>query len=120
MLTDIQVVLAEGDLVPSPGGLEDHGEVVVRVLVDLRPLVLVLDVLDRQRVELENVLQQLEVIFGGGLDVEPEPRVSGGGKTPFYVDDLRLGHLALGRDQSSHAAHAKEYAHRLCVFSSHV
>src|SRR6266851_1003130 len=69
---DEQVVLAEHGLVLHPIGLEYDGEVVVGVFVDLRALVLVLDVLDRQRVKLEGLLQQLVVAGIWILDVQPE------------------------------------------------
>ncbi len=67
-----EVMLAQDDVVVAPFGDEEDREVVVRVLVDLGPLVLVLDVLDGQRVELEDVLEQVVVGLVGGLDVQPE------------------------------------------------
>ena len=69
---DEQVVLTVCGLVLHPVGLEDDSEVVVGVLVDLRALVLMLDVLDRQRVKLEGLFQELVVVGIWILDVQPE------------------------------------------------
>src|SRR6267378_8304720 len=103
-------MLAESHLFVRPVGLEDHGEVVVGILVDLGSLVLMLDVFDGQRMELESLCQHPVVVVIWSLDVEPQAGVRRVFETSFDVGDLRLGHLALGRDQGSHAAHAKEYA----------
>jgi hypothetical protein len=68
----VQVVFADLD----PGTLQFRGkeddEGVAGVLLDLRPLVLVADVLEGQLVELEGVLEQRKVGVVGVLDVEPE------------------------------------------------
>ena len=94
----VQVVLTGSDLVILPFGGKDDDEVVVGILVYLRPLVLVADVLDGQRVELEGLLQQLEVGVVGALDVEPESL----GALAQAFGELRRTRLelrALGRDQ---------------------
>jgi hypothetical protein len=66
------VVFADLD----PGTLQFRGkeddEGVAGVLLDLRPLVLVADVLERQLVKLERVLEQRKVGVVRVLDVEPE------------------------------------------------
>ena len=51
---------------------EQDDEGVSGVLVEFRPLVLVADVLQGQRVKPERLLEQLEVVVTGLLDVEPE------------------------------------------------
>ena len=71
-----QVVLADeqADLVvvaPAPHGVEDD-EAVAVVQVDLRPLLLTDRVFQRQLVEAELAPQQLHVLVGRILDVEPE------------------------------------------------
>src|SRR5262245_3041562 len=65
-------MLQQRDLVPLETGNEKYGEVVVRVLIDLRPLVLVPDVFDRQGMEFERALEELVIGLVGRLDVEPE------------------------------------------------
>jgi hypothetical protein len=55
---------------------EENDEGVVGVLIDLRPLVLVANVLQRQRVKSEGLLQQLVIVVPGVLDVEPEALLS--------------------------------------------
>jgi hypothetical protein len=51
---------------------KEDDEGVAGVLLDLRPLVLVADVLERQLVELEGLLEQRKVRVVRVLDVEPE------------------------------------------------
>src|SRR5947199_97718 len=68
-------MLAQGDLVVLPDRDEDDREVVFGVLVDLRPLVLVADVLDGQGMELESLFEQLIVGFLRRFDVEPDTRL---------------------------------------------
>ena len=53
-------------------GAVDHEEDEVVVLVDLRALAEVLGVLDGERVELEDVAEDLEVVAVGPVEVEPE------------------------------------------------
>jgi hypothetical protein len=53
-------------------GPVDHEEDVVAVLVELGPLPELLGVLDRERMELEDVPQDLEVVRVGLVEVEPE------------------------------------------------
>jgi hypothetical protein len=94
----IEVVFPDLDAVSLQlRGKEDH-EGVPGVLLDLRPLVLVPNVLQRQRVELEGLLQQLEVGVVGALDVKPESLLA----LAQAFGELRLAGLelrALGRDQ---------------------
>ena len=99
--TDEQVVFAERDIVVFPDGDEDHGEVVIGVLVDLGPLVLVTDVLDGQGMKFERVLEQLVVSVVGRLDVQPEARLMGFAEAPHDVLDPDRGRLAGGRQQGS-------------------
>ena len=49
---------------------DEKGEVVV--VVDLRPLAEVLGVLDRERMELEELAEDREVVGGRTVEVEPE------------------------------------------------
>jgi hypothetical protein len=53
-------------------GRKEDDEGVARVLLDLRPLVLVPDVLEGQLMKLEGVLEQGEVGVVRLFDVEPE------------------------------------------------
>ena len=55
-------------------GAVDDEEDVVAVVVDLRALAEVLGVLDRERVELEDVAEDLEVLRVGLVEIEPEER----------------------------------------------
>src|SRR6266576_2447901 len=84
-------MLEQPDVVARQLGNEQHREVVVGVLVDLRSLVLVADVLDRQRVKLERVLEQLVVRIVGRL-------------VEAASDLLDLGRCiqAINREQGSH------------------
>jgi hypothetical protein len=66
------VVLADLDTLAVQLGRKKHDECVPWILIDLRPLVLVADVLQRQRVEPERLLEQRIVVVTGVLDVEPE------------------------------------------------
>src|SRR5260370_36592585 len=69
---EVQVVFADLD----PGVLQFRGkendESIARVLLDLRTLVLVADVLERQLVKLEGLLEQRKVRVVRVFDVEPE------------------------------------------------
>ena len=71
------MVFAEDDLLLLPFGDKQHHEVVIVVLVDFRPLVLMLDVLDRQLMEFECFLEQVEIGVVRRFDVQPEPCVWG-------------------------------------------
>ena len=53
-------------------GAVDDEEDVVAVFVELGPLAEVLGVLDRERMELEDISQDLEVVGLGLMKVEPE------------------------------------------------
>jgi hypothetical protein len=66
------VVLSNLDLRPLELGRKEDDEGVAGVLLDLRPLVLVSDVLEGQLVELERLLEQRKVRVVRVLDVEPE------------------------------------------------
>jgi hypothetical protein len=81
------VVLANLGPLASQLGREEDDERVTRVLIDLRPLVLVADVLQRQRVKSERLLEQLVVVVTRVLDIEPESLL------PF----LEAGEQAVGR-----------------------
>ena len=65
--------LDEAVLVRDRAVDDDEDEVVV--LVDLRALAELLRVLDGQRMELEDVAQDLEVVLARLVDIEPEERV---------------------------------------------
>src|SRR5207237_5194920 len=99
---DEQVVLVKGDLVAVPVGLEDDREVVVVVLVDLRPLVLVLDVLDGQRMELECVLEHVEVLIVGRLDVKPEAFLVSLLEAPLDLDVTGVLDVPINGEELSH------------------
>jgi hypothetical protein len=68
----VKVVFPDLDPGAIQLGGEQHDEGVAGVLLDLGPLVLVADVLERQLVKLERVLEQREVGGIRVLDVEPE------------------------------------------------
>jgi hypothetical protein len=70
------VVLADLDPLAVQLRREEDDKRVPRVLLELRPLVLVADVFQRQRVKAECLLQQLEVVLPGVLDIEPEALLS--------------------------------------------
>jgi hypothetical protein len=53
-------------------GGKENDEGIAAVFLELRPLVLVLDVLQRQRMELERLFQQRVVRVIGILDIQPE------------------------------------------------
>jgi hypothetical protein len=95
---EVEVVFA--DLDPRPlelGGKEDD-EGVAGVLLDLRPLVLVADVLESQLVKLEGILEQGKVGVVGVLDVEPESLLAVTQAFGELIGD-RLRQLTLGRNQ---------------------
>jgi hypothetical protein len=97
------MVLAHRDIVLGPIRLEDDDEVVVGVLVDFRPLILVLDVLDGQWVELERLLEELEIVRVWPFDIEPEAELR---RLREAADDLIVrGGLLLagGGDERSQA-----------------
>ena len=54
-------------------GREKDDERVSRIFIDLGPLILVADVLQRQRVKSERFLEQLVIVVTGVFDIEPEP-----------------------------------------------
>ena len=97
---DEKVLLSQRDVVVLPDRDEDDREVVVGVLVDFRSLVLVPDVLDRQRVKFECVLQEAIVVLVGRLDVEPETRLLGIAEAFHDVLDVSRGRLSGDREQS--------------------
>jgi len=66
------VVLADLDALAVQLGREEDDEGVSRILIDLRPLVLVADVLQRQRVKPKRLLEQRIVVVTGVFDIEPE------------------------------------------------
>src|SRR5579864_1566960 len=89
------MVLSEHDVVADPVRLEDDREVVVRIFIDLGSLVLVPDVLDGERVELEGLLEELVVVFIRLLDVEPQALVMRVGETS--VDDFQVMRVGAAR-----------------------
>jgi hypothetical protein len=95
------MVLAHGHVVLLQDRREDDCEVVLGVFVDLRPLVLVLDVLDRQRVELERLLEEDVIVLVGRFDVEPETRRLGIGEAAFDVLGACRWRLACDGEQCS-------------------
>jgi hypothetical protein len=70
------MVLSNLDLRPVELCRKEDDEGIARVLLDLRPLVLVPDVLEGQLVKLEGLLEQRKVRVVRVLDVEPEPLLS--------------------------------------------
>src|SRR6266704_3009783 len=100
---DVKVMLKRGDCAIVPFGGEDDHEVVVGIIVDLRPLVLVADVLDGQRVELEGLLQQPVVIIVGGFDVEPEAFGRAHGEGTRHMRVVCRQAASVGGDQRPHA-----------------
>jgi len=93
-----EVLLADLDPLAIELGGEKDDENVARVLVELRPLVLVADVLERERVKLEGLLEQLVVGLVRILDVEPESLLALGEASRDGLG-LRLDQWALRRDQ---------------------
>jgi hypothetical protein len=81
------VVLANLGPLPLQLGREEDDERVSRVLIDLGPLVLVANVLQRQRVKPERLLEQFVIVITRVFDIEPEPLL------PF----LEAGEQAVGR-----------------------
>ena len=96
-----EVMLPEQHLVVAPLGHEDDREVVLRIVVDLGPLVLVLDVLDGQGMELEDLFKEAIVVLVGGLDIQPEAVGVPGGEAPVDVLDRGI-FLPVDREQRSH------------------
>jgi len=86
----------------DPGGLQLRGkeddESIARVLLDLRPLVLVADVLERQLVKLEGLVEQRKVRVVGVFDVKPESLFA---LAQAFGEPIgrRLDQRTLGRDQ---------------------
>jgi hypothetical protein len=86
----------------DPGGLQFRGkqddESIAGVLLDLRPLVLVADVLERQLVKLEGLLEQRKVRVVRVFDVEPESLFA---LAQAFGEPIgrRLDQRTLGRDQ---------------------
>ena len=95
-------MLVKRDVLTVPVRLEDDREVVIVVLVDLRPLVLVLDVLDGQRVELESVLEHVVVLFAGRLDVQPEALLVSLLEAPLYLDVAGVLDVPVDGEELSH------------------
>jgi len=67
------VVLANLGPLALQLGREKDDERVSRIFIDLGPLILVADVLQRQRVKSERFLEQLVIVVTGVFDIEPEP-----------------------------------------------
>ena len=67
----VEAVHLDEPVVVGDGAVDDEEDEVV-VVVDLRALAEVLGVLDRERVELEDVAEDLEVVAVGLVEVEPE------------------------------------------------
>src|SRR5439155_13291196 len=89
--------LREGDPIAfEPGAVEDDEGVFPEVL-ELRPLTELAVVLDRQRMEAEDLPQRNQVVLGRILEVEPEEFVA-----PQQVVDLR----AVQRRQHAHGCEA--------------
>ena len=86
----------------DPGAIQFRGkeddEGIAGVLLDLRPLVLVADVLEGQLVKLEGVLEQRKVRVIRVLDVEPESLLA---IAQAFGEPIgrRLDQRTLGRDQ---------------------
>jgi hypothetical protein len=94
----VEVVFSDLDLRPLQFGRKEDDEGVAGVLLDLRPLVLVADVLEGQLVKLEGMLEQGKVGVIGVLDVEPESLFA---LTQAFGQLIggRLGQRTLGRNQ---------------------
>ena len=94
----VQVVLSDLDLRPLELGRKEDNEGVAGVLFDLRPLVLMADVLEGQLVKLEGLLEQRKVCVVGVLDVEPESLLAVAQALGQPIG-RRLDQRTLGRDQ---------------------
>jgi hypothetical protein len=94
------VVFSDLDLRPVQFGRKEDDEGVAGVFLDLRPLVLVTDVLEGQLVKLEGVLEQGKVGVIGVLDVEPESLFALAQAFGQLIRD-RLDQRTLGRNQVS-------------------
>jgi hypothetical protein len=92
------VVLSDLDLRPLELGRKKDDKGVAGVLLDLRPLVLMADVLEGQLVKLEGLLEQRKVRVVGILDVEPESLLSVAQALGQSIG-RRLDQRTLGRDQ---------------------
>ena len=101
--SDEKMMLKEAHVVALPIGLKDDDEVVLGILINLGTLVLLLDILDRERVSLEGFLEQFVVFGVGFLDVQPEPFGVRGCET--LLDRGYIGRLGLTacRQQRSHS-----------------
>jgi hypothetical protein len=84
----------------------EHGEEVLRVLVDLRALALRQDVLEVERVPVEPFRQLLRLLGRGGVEVDPGQTVSGELSDPRLTRADRLGRgtrtLPLDAGQARH------------------
>ena len=92
------MVLSNLDLRLVELGRKEDDEGIARVLLDLRPLVLVADVLEGELVKLERLLEQRKVRVVRVLDVEPEPLFA---VAQAFGEPIgrRLDQRTLGRDQ---------------------
>src|SRR5437868_10927392 len=72
LVREVEVMLSDQQMLGLQLCREEHEKNVDGVLVGLRTLVLVPNVLQRQRVECEGLLKQGEVLVVGLLDIEPE------------------------------------------------
>ena len=99
---DVQVMLTRSDLVVLPFRGEDDNEVVLGILVHLRPLVLVADVFDRQGMELESLFQELVVIVIGRFNVQPQALGGADRKRSRDVGIIARQAAPVGGDQRPH------------------
>ena len=72
----VEAVHLDEPVVVRDGAVDDEEDEVV-VVVDLGPLAELLGVLDRERVELEDVAEDLEVLVVRAVEVEPEEPLAG-------------------------------------------
>jgi len=88
---------------------DDRDEVVV--VLDLRPLMEFLDVLHRERVDLEYLAQQDEHLVIGALQVQPEEPVLFHGQLDVGASQLVL-QAVREQQMSSHGSHGVKAARR--------
>src|SRR5207244_788642 len=97
----VEMVLANVDLVAHALGGEEDDKVVAGIFFELGSLVLLADVFDRQGMEFEDLLQNLVILIVRSADVEPESALLGNLELTSNRIARWLFDCATGRDQSA-------------------
>jgi predicted alpha/beta hydrolase len=98
-----------GQRLAQGAGAVDHDRDEVVVVLDLRPLMEFLDVLHRERVDLEDLAQQDEHLVIGALQVQPEEPVLFHGQLDVGASQLVL-QAVREQQMSSHGSHGAKAA----------